>query len=92
MTSISVADCKEDRGYLSDFCNVHFKPLPLDTEDHLEMKPESSKGNEMSTDELKTKITGLTKELNEMKEFMADKMKKQVKMMCHIFYERKSAR
>lgn len=79
MPSISVADCKEDGGYLSEFCNIHFKSLPLDTESQIDDYT-SSKDNRSrsSEDHLKTKITGLTQELNEMKEFMADKMKKQV--------------
>ena len=32
MTSISVADCMVDRGYLAEFCNVNYKNLPLQNE------------------------------------------------------------
>ena len=78
MTSISVADCQVDGGYLSEFCNVHYKSLPLETEPKVDEKLESEKSPKNSDEHLKIKISGLTQELNEMKEFMADKMKKQV--------------
>ena len=106
MTSISVADCMVDRGYLAEFCNVNYKNLPLQNErpeitteksdekyneekkskeePHKEIARTSSLPSEISKnkdseDELRSRIFGLTKELNDMKQFMAEKMQKQVK-------------
>ena len=105
MTSISVADCMVDRGYLAEFCNVNYKNLPLQNESpeiitekndeklndekkskepHKEIARTSSLPSEISKnkdseDELRSRIFGLTKELNDMKQFMAEKMRKQVK-------------
>ena len=106
MTSISVADCMVDRGYLAEFCNVNYKNLPLQNEspeitdksdeklnEEKKSKEETHKDiartsslpaeiskNKDSEDELRSRIFGLTKELNDMKQFMAEKMQKQVKI------------
>ena len=118
MTSISVADCMVDRGYLAEFCNVNYKQLPVQDEnfqvspENMEEKscevksseaksieaksseaknevektsilPLDSEKNKDSEDELRSRIFGLTKELHDMKQFMAEKMQKQVQNLSN---------
>ena len=89
MTTISVSDCKVDNGYLSEFVNVNYKKLPMETE----MKNDellTDQGKESSAELLQRKILVLTDELNEMKNFMAVKMRTQVIKFYHtpkVFYE-----
>ena len=87
MTSISIADCVADNGYLSEFANVDFHPLPHtnSTPDN-EMPVETNTNSENldisdNSEDLKSQISDLTRELNGMKAFMAEKLKQQVKIL-----------
>ena len=78
MTTISIADCLTDNGYLSEFANVDFHPLPHAKLQETEQTEETKDNPEDDPEDLKTQISHLTRELTDMKAFMAEKLKQQV--------------
>ena len=83
MTTVSIGDCIKDTGYLAEYTNVDFLPLPKNNgPENEQKKPEKSKSeSEEENENLKSQIDDLTKELNEMKSFMSQKLKQQVNII-----------
>ena len=63
MTTVSIGDCIKDTGYLAEYTNVDFIPLPKNNASEVDpKKPEKAKSeSEEENENLKSQIDDLTK-------------------------------